>query len=302
MISEYKIRELLWVDVVAPTKEELVDLKERFNISEKAVIYPLSESSDVKILTDNMVAFISLPVIGYKDKFLTTESILFMISNKYIVSLHDYDFQFIHEFTHSVSANKLIKTTNLSHHPLNILTTIKDAMYQELNTILHKNVNKISKLEATIEKNSIRKSVDTISYINRDINTIKSVLAQHFMIAEKLPTILGSLFAENTNDIGDKMNATILILKNKAESMQDTLSNRMEESIRIQYKKHKTRARKVFLLGSILVLSGIIFAILTQVSDKTLIRYEYGYFMSIILIVLGAISITTALIRIKKWL
>ena len=119
MISEYKIRELRWLDVVAPTKEELKDLEERFNIDEQTLSGYLSKNGKDNVSIINKTVFISLPFIGSTGKSLTSETMLFAINDKYIISIHEYDFQFVQEFTHSVSANKLIKTTDISYHVLN---------------------------------------------------------------------------------------------------------------------------------------------------------------------------------------
>lgn len=302
MISEYKIRELRWLDVVAPTKEELKDLEERFNIDEQTLFGYLSKNDKDNISIINKSVFISLPFIGSTGKSLTSETMLFAINDKYIISIHEYDFQFVQEFTHSVSANKLIKTTDISYHPLNIFLASMNAFYDEIDGMFQKNTNKISKLESVLVKNSFKHSMYSIFLINNDISTTKSTLSLHKDVIGVVSRSFDDLFGEKADEICDSISIRISNLMNKAEDIFSSLSNLKQKSIILEQRRQKVYQARMVLLGLVLLLGGIIATVLVGISDIEQTGHKYGFFAGFALIVIGVISIITALIKRKKWL
>ena len=302
MISEYKIRELRWLDVVAPTKEELKDLEERFNIDEQTLFGYLSKNDKDNISIINKSVFISLPFIGSTGKSLTSETMLFAINDKYIISIHEYDFQFVQEFTHSVSANKLIKTTDISYHPLNIFLASMNAFYDEIDGMFQKNTNKISKLESVLVKNSFKHSMYSIFLINNDISTTKSTLSLQSDVIGVVSKSFDDLFGEKADEICDSISIRISNLMNKAEDIFSSLSNLKQKSIILEQRRQKVYQARMVLLGLVLLLGGIIATVLVGISDIEQTGHKYGFFAGFALIVIGVISIITALIKRKKWL
>lgn len=302
MISEYKIRELRWLDVVAPTKEELKDLEERFNIDEQTLFGYLSKNGKDNVSIINKTVFISLPFIGSTGKSLTSETVLFAISDKYIISIHEYDFQFVQEFTHSVSANKLIKTTDISYHSLNIFLALMNAFYDEIDGMFQKNINKISKLELVLVKNSFKHSMYSIFLINNDISTTKSTLSLQSDVIGVVSRSFDDLFEEKADEICESISIRISNLMNKAEDIFSSLSNLKQKSIILEQRRQKVYQARMVLLGLVLLLGGIIATVLVGISDIEQKGHKYGFLAGFALIAIGVISIITALIKRKKWL
>lgn len=302
MISEYKIREIRWLDVVAPSKEELRDLEERYNLSGKVTSNLLSDQNIQGLNIENDTVYILLPVPIKNDKSLTLENVLFIISNKHIVSFHNNDIHSLQKFTHSVSADRLVKTTDISNHPLNVFLAISDVIYGDINSLLENIEAKAIKIESQLSKGNERSIQNIFFTLNRDISTILPVLSYHSDLIKLFLQNSESTFSERVGGVNERMNLSLLRLTTKAKSIQSTISNLEHTSLSLRVIRLRKYLLKIALLGIVLMLGGILCSVLVNGTNNQFVDEKYGFYGSFILIGIGTIFVITALIKLRKWL
>lgn len=241
MISRYTYKDLVWVDVLSPTPEEVRLLMDEFNIhplvAEELLVPTLR--SKVDLYHDFIYLILHFPTISHKHDGGRDQEIDFIIGNKFIITAH-YDFvDQLHEFSKEFEVNSILEKSNIGDHSGFILFYILKDLYKMLDGELEHISHDFNEIQAKIFSGNERDMVNSISHLNRDLLNFKQILRPHKEVLESfeiagtkffgvdfsyyLHTIVGEFY--KISSILDGHRETLLDLRDTNDSLLTTKTN-----------------------------------------------------------------------------
>lgn len=241
MISRYKYKDLVWLDVLSPTPEEVRLLMDEFSIhplvAEELLVPTLR--SKVDLYHDFIYLILHFPTISHKHDGGRDQEIDFIIGNKFIITAH-YDFiDQLHEFSKEFEVNSILEKSNIGDHSGFILFYILKDLYKMLDGELEHISHDFNEIQAKIFSGNERDMVNSISHLNRDLLNFKQILRPHKEVLESfeiagtkffgvdfsyyLHTIVGEFY--KISSILDGHRETLLDLRDTNDSLLTTKTN-----------------------------------------------------------------------------
>lgn len=241
MISRYKYKDLVWLDVLSPTPEEVRVLMDEFGIhplvAEELLVPTLR--SKVDLYQDFIYLILHFPTISHKHDGGRDQEIDFIIGNKFIITAH-YDFvDQLHEFSKEFEVNSILEKSNIGDHSGFILFYILKDLYKMLDGELEHISHDFNEIQAKIFSGNERDMVNSISHLNRDLLNFKQILRPHKEVLESfeiagtkffgvdfsyyLHTIVGEFY--KISSILDGHRETLLDLRDTNDSLLTTKTN-----------------------------------------------------------------------------
>lgn len=181
MISVYKNKGLVWVDLESPTKEEVYSLGPKYNISAlilEELLRP-SDRSKVEIYSDFLYLILHFPAYRKKDNEDISLEIDFIIGKKFIITTHYKTILPIHELTKTFEAQKILDKMNLNEHAGFIFMLIVKKMYEYMEFELMRIENDLREVEKTIFGKDGEKIIENLSKINKELIDFKRTTRAH---------------------------------------------------------------------------------------------------------------------------
>ncbi|MGB2580381.1 MAG: magnesium transporter CorA family protein [Minisyncoccia bacterium] len=241
MISRYKYKDLVWIDVLSPTPEEVRILMDEFSIHPLVAEELLTPTlrSKVDLYNDFIYLILHFPTISHKHDGGRDQEIDFIIGNKFIITAH-YDFiDQLHEFSKAFEVNSILEKSNIGDHAGFILFYILKDLYKMLDGELEHIGHDFNEIQAKIFSGNERDMVNSISHLNRDLLNFKQILRPHKEVLESfeiagtkffsedfsyyLHTIVGEFY--KISSILDGHRETVLDLRDTNDSLLTTKTN-----------------------------------------------------------------------------
>ena len=305
-MDKIKVKDLTWIDVVDPKKEDIEYLKQGFNfhpvvLNELTVptLRPKVENYD-----HYLYMVLHFPIYHPKEKTSKSMEIDFLITAKTLITVRYGKIQPLSEFW------KKCEAKDIDPYFGDTITSLLYCMIGELNNFSLRQLDHITKKIDDIEKEifgtkNIKKEekiVEEISIVRRDILDFRRTLKPQNIIFESLK-IRGAEFFGKSGEpyfadiIGDHMRVWNLLENNKEtiESLQEAndslLSNRTN------------RIMKIITLFAVIVFPLTLVAAIFGMNTKYLpiIGMQNDFWIILGIMFIGTISMLI-LFKIKKWL
>ncbi len=302
MISEYKMRNIVWIDAVSPTKEELYDIKERFVIPDHIMIKLTSDEVAQGVISSSPLIYLTLPVPVKRNLSIHQESIAFIVGKKYFITFHSEELAAISKFTHSISADKLIQKTDLSEHPINIFQAVVNEVYEDADQLVQKVLGKIVKVEADLHQRKDRQTLESIFYIKRDLSNLKSSISEHENTLRSFVKATDELFLDFVQNENSRIFPTLSNLGQKLTLVETALRGVKSKALSLAIHRKKRYTRRMTMWGLLSIVGGILFALGSKDSEALRGVEEYRILITLALVTTGIVFIIIALIKQKRWL
>lgn len=249
MISRYKYKDLIWIDVLSPTPEEVRVLMDEFNIHPLVAEELLTPTlrSKVDLYDDFIYLILHFPTISHKHDGGRDQEIDFIIGNKFIITSH-YDFvDQLHEFSKAFEVNSILEKSNIGDHAGFILFYIVKDLYKMLDGELEHISHDFNEIQSKIFSGNERDMVNSISHLNRDLLNFKQILRPHKEVLESfeiagtkffgeefsyyLHTVVGEFY--KISSILDGHRETVLDLRDTNDSLLTTKTNDIMKTLTI---------------------------------------------------------------------
>jgi magnesium transporter len=244
MISRYNYKELLWIDIEAPTHEEIRSIMEEFDIHPIVADELLSPSLRPKVdHYENLIYLIlHFPAIRHTHQDRTQE-IDFVIGKKFLITVHYESVDPLHKFSKVFEVNSILDKSNIGDHAgflfFYMLKKIYAALFHEISAI----ADNLTRVEENIFDGKERKMVEELSVINRDILSMHRALKMHERVLESLSYVCTDFFGKdfqhyNENIIGEyhKVNELLNDQKDILDDLRTTnnslLTTKTNETIK----------------------------------------------------------------------
>ena len=311
MIKQIKYKNITWIDVHAPTKEEVDSLSKEYDIHtivHTELMHP-SPRSKVDLYDNFIYLILHFPSEHFfkaeDDDEDGTKEIDFVLGKDFIITTHYENVQPLEDFSNILQAGEHVKNKKEKDaHAGYLFYYIIRELYQSLEPGLDYINNNLKRVERKIFSGHEKEMVRTLSNMNRSLLDLKWALKGHREVLNSLEIaakeFYGDRFGYHLKTIVSEYEKVFGILENNEENFQQ-LRNTNESMLSIQSNeimKTITIMAYVFLpvtlIGTIFGMSGID-------TNMPIIKSDWGFF--IVLCIMAVTSILMILVvKFKKWL
>jgi magnesium transporter len=200
MISTYTYKDLTWIDLESPTRDEVRLIMEQYGIHPLVGNELLTPTEHPKVdLYDNMVYLVlHFPAISHKHSAETKQEIDFIIGEKFLITTHYDLIDPLHEFSKVFEVNTILDKSSMGTHAGFIFFFIIRELYKNLTQQLDGIAESLKKIESEIfSGHEGKKMVEVISRVNRDLLNFKQSIRSHKQVFESFELAGAKLFGND---------------------------------------------------------------------------------------------------------
>jgi len=203
MINRYSYKDITWIDLEAPTREEVLKVATEYNIDSKIAEDLLTPSlkARVEVYPEFLCLTLHFPALKHSHKMGTDQEIDFIIGKKFMITTRYDAMDPIHEFSKIFEVNSILEKSSLGKHSgfvfFYMITHIYHALTHELNFIR----DSLRDIEEKIFSGKEKEMVLALSKVSRNLLDFKRATDLHKEILQSLHTagvdFFGQEFAPN---------------------------------------------------------------------------------------------------------
>lgn len=234
MISRYKYRDLVWIDMESPTNDEVREVMEEFDIHPIVADELLGPSLRPKV--DSYENFIYLilhfPALRHSHKHKEQE-VDFIIGKKFLITVRYELLDPLHKFSKVFEVNSILEKSDIGKHAGFLFFYMIRKIYASLGHELSVIGDNLKDIEEKIFLGKEREMVEELSVIHRDVLEFHRALRMHRSVLQSLSvtceTFFGASFRHYTeNIIGEYLKVEELLedqkdMLNELRSTNDSL-------------------------------------------------------------------------------
>lgn len=307
MVSKFKHKNITWIDIEKPTRNEIIEMVEEYKIPKIAGEELLTETLKSKVdyfeKEEIMYLVLHFPFFDKEQNIISEKEIDFLVGKNFLITTHYQEVDPLNNFSRIFQEDSILDRDKIGENPGYLLFFILKHLYKALDNEIDRISANLEKIESDIFNGREQEAVNSISYVNRKIIRFKKALSFHGDIIKSTEPIgasmFGSGFSFNMSMIlseFNKVNSNIAWYKDILDDMRKTndtlLTTKTNETI-------KTLTIMTFIMLPITLITGVFG--MNVVDDLTLIQSVEDLF-----IVIGAMVLTGLTMFIyfksKKWL
>lgn len=199
MITTYKHKKLTWINLEAPTVEDVESLMKKYSIPPLVAQELLHPTMRPRVEAHPNVLYLILhfPIFDPKKQGSEGREVDFIIGKNFLITTHYTTIDPLHEFSKMFEVNSILDKSNIGDHAgfltFYILRKLYDFSLRELDHINEK----IEIIEENVFNNNEKDMVEIISTVNRDLLNFRQAIKPH-------KEILASLERTGTKFFGDE--------------------------------------------------------------------------------------------------
>jgi magnesium transporter len=303
MISERKNGKCVWIDVEAPTKEEVKSLMERFQF-DPAIADDLVTpgiKSKIDFYKDYIYLTLYFPAVKHSHRNETIQEVDFILGKEYLITVHYDTIDSIDVFTKMFEVNSILKHSPVQHAGLifyNIITHLYESARHELEYIN----DSLKHLEMRIFKGEEKKVVRELLSLSRDLIHYKQTISAHEEILSSFKMAAHILFGDEYSYYANAIMSAHQKSSKEIHNKREFLSELRETNDSLLNTRQGEIMRVFTMLAFLtfpLSLIVSLFALPTQY--KPIIGYEYDWYVIIGILVCFLISMILYF-KNKKWM
>jgi magnesium transporter len=304
MISRYTYKNLTWIDLESPSKEEVREIMAEYNVHPLVADELLSPTLRPKVdLYDNLIyLIIHFPAVYHNHGKSGAQEIDFIIGKDFLITTHYELIDPLHEFSRVFEVNSILDKSDIGKHAGFLFFYIIKELYRTLVLELDHIDEQLEDIEDRIFKGEEPAMVEKISRVNRDLLNVRQAIRPHkevldsFEVAGKkffggefeyhLRAIVGEYY--KVFNILEGHKETLLDLRETNDSLLTTKTNEIMKVLTIM----------AFITFPLTLITGL-FGMNTTITP--LVEGEYGFWV-ISGIMLATTLIMFAYFKFKKWI
>ncbi len=197
MITRQNHGELVWVDLVAPTQEEVRSLMEEFSIDPLIADELMAPSLRNRVDARDGYFYLVLHFPAFKhlhDISATALELDFIVGKNWILTTRYVEIDPLHQFSRVFEMETMLERKNIFEHAgfvfYYMLTELYRTLYDELSHI----TTRLDSVEEWIFEGYEKEMVKELSILSRDLLNYTQALESHDTVLESLEAPSASLF------------------------------------------------------------------------------------------------------------
>jgi len=199
MITRYDYQGATWIDVEAPSPDEIEEVNKEFSLGPLLAEELLGPTlkPHVDLYSEFAYAVLHFPAIRHTRGGTTAQEVDIIIGKQFIITVHYEPVSALHEFARTVEAATLLKRSTGTLHSGHILFEIVQRLYRGVENELEAIEDTVERIEGDIFSGHEHEMVPAISGISKELLLHKRTLGTHRETLESLEQAGVQLFGEN---------------------------------------------------------------------------------------------------------
>lgn len=198
MLTKFTYKRLTWVDLESPTKEEVREIMNSYNIHPLVAEELLVETARPKVdyYGNQIYLVLHFPTVSHTHGVKVSQEIDFVIGKNFLLTVHYETVDPLLEFSKMFEVNSILEKSNMGEHAGFLFFYIMRELYKNLGSelnIIHKTLHET---EDRIFSGDERIMVKTISGLNRKLINFKQAIRFHHDVLESFEVAAKDLFGE----------------------------------------------------------------------------------------------------------
>lgn len=304
MINRYVYRDITWIDIESPTREEIKEISTEFNINSfvsEDLITP-SIKPKVEVYQDFICLTLHFPAIKHSHKYSANQEIDFIIGKKFLITTRYDSIDPLHEFSKIFEVNSILDKSEMGKHGGYLFFHMIKHVYKSLGHELDYIRDNLKDAEEKIFSGMEKEMVMAISNINRNLLDFKRATDPH-------KDILNSLELAGSHFFGSEFSVVLRLISGEYFKIESVVKNNLEflkelrdTNVALVTTK-QNEVMKILTSIAIIAVPTSVISSLFQINavSRPIIGKE-GDFLVIILLMSGSMFLMYAFFKYKKWL
>lgn len=304
MLSTYNYKNIKWIDLESPTKEEVRSVMEEYHIHPLVADELLSPTLRPKVESHSNCVYLILhfPVIYNMHGKSESQEIDFIIGKDFLITTHYEVIDPLHEFSKVFETNSLLDKSDIEIHAGYLFFYIAKELYRSLALELDSINRELEDVEEKIFAGGEDKMVKVLSRVTRDLLNVRQAIYPHKDILNSFEvtgtTFFGNDFKYHLRSIVGEYYKISNILEGHKETVQEL---RITNDSLLTTKTNNIM-KILTIMAFITFPLSLIASIFSMNTQHMPIIGEQNDFWIIIIFMLGATAMMFIYFKYKKWI
>lgn len=300
MITTYNHKDLTWIDLEAPSKDEVRFIMEQYGIHPLVGNELLRPTEHPKVdLYDGFIYLVlHFPAVSHKHGNETRQEIDFIVGEKFLITTHYDLIDPLHEFSKIFEVNSLLDKSTMGAHAGFIFFFIIRELYKNLSQQLDGIETALQKIESEIFLGHEERMVEALSKVNRDLLNFRQSIRSHKQIFESFELAGSTMFGNNFLYYLRSLSGEYYKIATILDGHKDTLLDLRVTNDSLLTTKTNSIMQYLTVV-TFLILPSTLIAALFNMEVQNVPKPS---FWSVIVIMIISMIIMYAVFRRKKWL
>lgn len=199
MISRYIYKNLTWIDLESPTKDEVRQIMDEYDIHPVVANELLTPTVRPKVdLYENIIYLIlHFPTVAHQHEGHTEQEVDFIIGRNFFITTHYELVDPLYEFSKVFEVSSILDKSNLGDHGGFLFFYVVKELYRNLESDLDVINDRLERIEEKIFEGGEVRMVETISKTNRDLLNFRQSIRHHGAILESFEAAGKKFFGQD---------------------------------------------------------------------------------------------------------
>ncbi len=196
MINKYCYKELTWIDLESPTREEVKSIMDEYAIDPLIAQELLTPSIKPKIeIYPRFIYFVlHVPALKHSHNIQVNQEIDFILGCNFIITTHYDNIDPLHKFSRVFEVNTILDKAAIGKHAGYIFYYMFKRIYAGLNNELESLDDSLREIEKDIFEDREKEMVIVLSNTSRNLLDFKLAISHHKEILSGLESISDEFF------------------------------------------------------------------------------------------------------------
>ncbi len=304
MFIKNAYKNVTWVDVTKPSKDEIRSIAEEYSISPDISAELLSQTHRPNVIREDSFFYLTLhfPALKHSHTDNTDQEIKFIVGKDFLITVHYDTIDPIHKFSKIFEVNSILETYSSTVTGGTIFFHLIMKLYASLVHELEFISDELRSVENDIFQGKEKEMVFKLSHVHRNVLAIRHGISTHRRVLANLSEVATALFgAKYDTEIKQVQDEYEHVASTTADTQEFLAELRSTNDALLQTKQNDTIQFLTVLsfLTLPLALIAQILSMNTAINPLNNVPYDFWTVMA----VMAFISLLTALyFKYKKWL
>jgi len=306
MIKKYTLKDLTWIDVLKPTKEEVLILMEEYNIHPNVANNLLTETFKPLVdLHDNFIYLIlHFPSLKHSHNNEPNQEIDFIIGKDFIITSRYEEIDSLHKFAKEFETIAILEKdkNNEIQNSSYIFMLMMKKIYASIGDELDLIENSLEQAEDNIFKGKERQMVKKLSFISRDLLNTKQATNTHKETLESFAVAGKDFFLDDFKIIIEEIMNDYRKIRHNIEVNRDSLIELRDTNNSLLSTKQNETMKVLTIMAFVTFPLSLLASVFGMNTENTpIIGNIYDFW-----VIIGMMAFLTAIFflffKYKKWL
>ncbi len=304
MISKYIYKDITWIDIESPTKDNVREIMEEYNVHPVVADELLSPTLRPKVdLYDNLIYLIlHFPTVSHKHCTETEQEVDFIIGKDFLITTHYDVIDPLHEFSKIFEVSSILDKSNIGDHAGFLFFYIMREMYKNSINELDGIQDVLEHVESKIFAGEEVKMVEVMSNTSRDLLNFKQAVRPHKEVLESFELAGEKFFGKEFLYYIRGISGEYYKIYNILEGHKETLSELRETNDSLLTTKTNETIKVLTIMASLALPAAIVASLFGMNATSMPFIGAPNDFWILLLIVASTTFLTLLFFKYKKWM